>query len=109
MMEPMQVHEAELITLLASSLGEDLLDLDEIVKRYGADTRSIDLKEAWQVLRQPHGFAGWSVVPTREGRLVLIRSRVLSSSLLKLSQGWSDRALGVLAALYEPDASHSSE
>lgn len=108
MMKPMQIHEAELIMLMTSSLGAELPDSDEL-SQYGADSRSIDLKEAWAILREPPGSTGRSVVPTREGRLVLIRSEVISDDLLTLSRAWSERVVGVLATLYEADAVHLSE
>lgn len=108
-MAMMEIHETELIGLLGSLPGEALPTTDALIGETGANCREIGLDEAWRILRDPGTRDGQSIVPVREGVLMLTDSARLGPELSTLSRDWSVRAVGILAALYEADAGRTSE
>ncbi|WP_189074948.1 hypothetical protein [Deinococcus sedimenti] len=101
----MRVHEAELVALLISLCDGDIPTTETL----GPGSRRVGAEEAWRILRRPHLGAGQIVVPVREGALLLVDPTHLNPAVAALSRRWRDRAVGVLAAIYEQDVGRLSE
>ncbi|MCD0155817.1 hypothetical protein [Deinococcus sp. 6GRE01] len=96
-MVTMRIHEAELVTLLISLCDGELPTTETL----GPDSRHVGTEEAWRVLRSPQMGAAQTIVPVREGALLLVDPSHSSPAVAALSRRWRDRAVGVLAAIYE--------
>lgn len=100
-----RVHEGELVALLISLCEGELPTTDTL----GPDSRHVGTEEAWRILRSSHLGAAQTIVPVREGALVLVDPTHSSPAVAALSRRWRDRAVGVLAAIYGQDVGRLSE